>query len=95
MSQENFRSLREIVRFTILKAPDRFPPDLNVDVTRCFADIYDCINAASPNLNGHGDELKRLARKSESLYLKGVRIDAAKELVKIDEIIESLIKDNE
>lgn len=87
MNREAKENLDDQVCYTVLKAPDNFPADTDMNLQKIFQRMHQSLNAAyNPGTNEHG-AIAGLLEKSLANYKKSDQKQAVRQLQEIENFL--------
>jgi hypothetical protein len=87
MSSESFSQLVDLTRYVILKAPDRFPVDTNMNLGKAFEELRRGLHDSRAEVGQHFDEIARLLAEALDAYRRTDIRSGIKRLQEVDLIL--------
>ena len=87
MSRQSFSEFYDRIPYIILKAPDHFPKDYDMDLEKAFAKLNSDLIDSKEELGGFFDEIRSLVDQSLQSYRDGNIRNGIKSLQAVDNII--------
>jgi hypothetical protein len=94
MSKASFSEFVDLVRFVILKAPNRFPTDINMDLAKAFAELFRSLNESKEEVGELLGTLAHLLEQSLVAYQGGDVKLGIKRLQEVDIILRNTAGQN-
>lgn len=87
MSKQSFSEFYDRIPYIILKAPDHFPCDYDMDLEKAFAKLKSDLLESKGELGDFFEEIDTLVEKSLHFYRNGDIRNGIKNLQAVDHII--------
>lgn len=68
MSKKSLSEFVDRIRYVILKAPDRFPADTNMDLAKAFAELFRGLSDSKREVGGQSGVIAKLLEQSLAAY---------------------------
>lgn len=87
MSKQSFSEFYDRIPYIILKAPDHFPSDSNMDLEKAFSKLVSDMTDSREELGRFFERISELVDQSLSSYRSGDIRTGIKKLQEVDQII--------